>query len=147
MTLERVYQEIGPGDRIIVRIANVTNTKIAALDPQGVRSFVLRVTASGLRENTDGPVEVRYEIDPNATAPAATTATDAPDTSGSNGSNANAAGGTTPALGGTVPSVLSGSPTIVGLVVVGGLGVAVLGLTYIVRRGRNDGSGGGQDRL
>lgn len=79
---EAIVRDVGPGDRIVVRVANVTNTEIAVRDPQGVRSFALRVTTSGLRGNSEGPVEVRYEIDPNATTQATDAA--APNATGEN---------------------------------------------------------------
>ncbi|PSP73934.1 hypothetical protein BRC86_07535 [Halobacteriales archaeon QS_3_64_16] len=165
--LESVYRAIGPGDRIVVRIANTSNTDIAVPDPQGVRSFALRVSASGPGGGTDGPVQVRYEIDPNATAPA----TDGGTTAGANGSNAsvangsdgsendarnasNASGGgdranaagTSDSTEGTVGSMVAGSPTLIGLLGIASLGIAVLGVTYLFYDRREETSGG-RDRL
>jgi hypothetical protein len=167
--LESVYQEIGPDDRIVVRIANVSNTEIAVPDPQGVRSFALRVSTSGPGGGTDGPVQVRYEIDPNATAPATDGGTTTAVTNGSNAaaangsegnendasnaSNASGAGndganaaGASGSTGGVVGSMVAGSPTIVGLLGIASLGVVVLGVTYLFY-GRRGEASGGRDRL
>ena len=162
--LESVYRKIGPGDRIVVRIANVSNTEIAVPDPQGVRSFALRVSASGPGGGTDGPVQVRYEIAPNATAPATNGGTTTAVTNGSNASAANEndasnasnasgagndganAAGTGGSSNGVVASMVAESPTIVGLVGIASLGVAVLGITYLFYSRREEASGG-RDRL
>lgn len=74
ITLSSAYNAVEPGDRIVVVANDVRNTRIAIPDPQGVRQFALDVTAGDPQGNTDGPVEVRYEIDPNATAPNTTAA-------------------------------------------------------------------------
>lgn len=72
VTLLSTYQNVRPGTQIIVNVRGVRNTEIAIPDPQGPRGFALDVSASGPQGNTDGPVEVRYTIDPDATAPNAT---------------------------------------------------------------------------
>jgi PGF-CTERM protein len=89
ITLPSAYQNVQPGDEISVTIDGVRNPEIAIPDPQGVRGFTLRVAASDPQGNTDGPVELLYSIDPNATAPNAT------NTTGPNASNVTGAGNAT----------------------------------------------------
>ncbi|PSP73787.1 hypothetical protein BRC86_08110 [Halobacteriales archaeon QS_3_64_16] len=91
VTLLSAYQNVQPGDEISVRIDGVRNTEIAIPDPQGPRGFALDASVSDPQGSTDGPVELRYSIDPNATAPNATNAT------GPDAANAtDAENGTTP---------------------------------------------------
>jgi PGF-CTERM protein len=85
ITLEETSQNVKPGDRIVVRVFGVTNTEIALRNARSLRGFALRASATGPQGNTDGPVEARYTIDPDAT-PQQTP------TEGANGSGAGAAG-------------------------------------------------------
>ena len=66
ITLDSAYTQIDPGDRIIVRVDNITNSEIAIANPKGPRGFALNVGVAGPRGNFDGPVEVRYALDPTA---------------------------------------------------------------------------------
>lgn len=68
ITLEQAFENVKPGDRIVVRVFGVTNTDVALRNAQTLRGFALRASATGPQGNTDGPVEARYTIDPNATA-------------------------------------------------------------------------------
>ena len=68
ITLQQAFENIKPGDRIVVRVFGVTNTDIALRNAQTLRGFALRASATDPEGNTDGPVEARYTIDPNATA-------------------------------------------------------------------------------
>jgi PGF-CTERM protein len=87
ITLEQAFSNVRPGDRIVVRVFGVTNTEIALRNPQTLRGFALRASATGPQGNTSGPVEARYAIDPNATA--RQTPTDEASGSGGNDSNGN----------------------------------------------------------
>jgi PGF-CTERM protein len=84
ITLEQAFENVKPGDRIVVRVFGVTNTDVALRNAQTLRGFALRASATGPQGNTDGPVEARYTIDPNATAQQTPT-------EGTNGSGAEAA--------------------------------------------------------
>ena len=64
--LRSAYTRIEPGDEIVVKIADVTNTEIAIADPEGLRGFALNVSVANPQGQVDGPVETRYTIDPNA---------------------------------------------------------------------------------
>ena len=85
ITLEEAFRDVRPGDRIVVRVFGITNTEIALRNAQTLRGFALRASATGPDGNTDGPVEARYTIDPEAT-PQQTPTDDA------NGSNASDSG-------------------------------------------------------
>ena len=113
ITLTSAYQNVRPGSQISVRVDNVRNTEIAIPDPQGLRGFALDVTTSDPQGNTDGPVEVRYTIDPNATAPNATGSNvSAPNASASNTRTPDPAGGASTSTStdtGTLTAVRAGA--------------------------------------
>jgi len=113
ITLTSAYRNVRPGSQISVRVDNVRNTEIAIPDPQGLRGFALDVTTSDPQGNTDGPVEVRYTIDPNATAPNATESNvSAPNASASNTRTPDPAGGastSTSTDAGTLTAVRAGA--------------------------------------
>lgn len=67
ITLQQAFANIQPGDRIVVRVFGVTNTDIALRNAQTLRGFAIRASATSPEGNTDGPVEARYAIDPEAT--------------------------------------------------------------------------------
>lgn len=68
ITLEQAFEDVRPDDRIVVRVFGVTNTEIALRNAQTLRGFAVRASATDPEGDTDGPVEARYAIDPNATA-------------------------------------------------------------------------------
>ena len=70
--LRRTY-DIEPDDQIVVKVSDVTSSEIAIENPRGTRGFVVGVRALTGRGQGDGPVQVRYGLDPNAssTTPAA----------------------------------------------------------------------------
>ena len=113
ITLTSAYRNVRPGSQISVRVDNVRNTEIAIPDPQGLRGFALDVTTSDPQGNTDGPVEVRYTIDPNATAPNATESNvSAPNASASNTRTPDPAGGASTSTStdtGTLTAVRAGA--------------------------------------
>jgi PGF-CTERM protein len=73
IALKSAYTKIQPGDEIVVEVADVTNTEIAIENPSGLRGFALDVAVGNSQGQFDGPVEVRYTIDPNAQATRTTT--------------------------------------------------------------------------
>lgn len=67
ITLEETFERIQPGDRIVVLVFGVTNTEVAVPNAQSLRGFALEVSATDGEDNTDGPTQTRYSIDPSAT--------------------------------------------------------------------------------
>lgn len=83
ITLLSPYQDVQPGDRIVVSVDNVRNSQIATQGVSGLRGFALGVSATNPQGVTAGPVQTRYTLNasqepPNATATPAPNATDSP---------------------------------------------------------------------